>query len=76
VAGVRRMTAMNGCVIPAAIDERLERASDDPVAILDIGVEVATELCRVLLDAGVPGIHLYALNRSESVRRIYANLGL
>jgi hypothetical protein len=24
----------------------------------------------------VPGLHLYPMNRSESVRRIYANLGL
>jgi methylenetetrahydrofolate reductase (NADPH) len=41
-----------------------------------IGVEVATDLGRRLLDAGAPGLHLYALNRSESVKRIVDNLGL
>jgi hypothetical protein len=29
-----------------------------------------------VLDAGAPGLHLYALNRSASVLRIVANLGL
>jgi methylenetetrahydrofolate reductase (NADPH) len=76
VAGVRRMAGMNGSKIPAALDQELDRRAGDPQAILDLGVEVATDLCQRLLDVGVPGLHLYALNRSESVREIYANLGL
>ena len=76
VAGVRRMAGMNGSKIPAALDEELDRRAGDPQAILDLGVDVATDLCQQLLDVGVPGLHLYALNRSESVREIYANLGL
>jgi methylenetetrahydrofolate reductase (NADPH) len=75
VAGVRRMAAMNGTAIPDALNERLDRASL-PEEVIAIGVDAATEVCAELLDRGVPGIHLYALNRSESVRRIYANLGL
>ena len=75
VAGVTRMAAMNGSVIPAALLDRLHAAERDPAAVLAIGVDVATELCQRMLDGGAPGLHLYALNRSESVRRIYANLG-
>jgi methylenetetrahydrofolate reductase (NADPH) len=76
VAGLTRMAAMNGSVIPAGVLARLEAVADDPDAVRDVGVEVATDLCQRLLDAGVPGLHLYALNRSASVLRIVANLGL
>jgi methylenetetrahydrofolate reductase (NADPH) len=66
---------MNGSVIPAPLLQRLEAAAT-PEDVASIGVEAATEICRRLLDAGVPGIHLYPMNRSESVRRIVDNLGL
>src|SRR5579885_2737876 len=39
VAGIKRMAAMNGTVIPAAILERLDAVADDPDAVADIGVE-------------------------------------
>jgi methylenetetrahydrofolate reductase (NADPH) len=70
------MATMNGSAVPAALVERLEAVADDPAARLDIAVEVATDVCQRLIDAGAPGIHLYALNRSAAVLRITANLGL
>jgi methylenetetrahydrofolate reductase (NADPH) len=76
VAGVRRMAGMNGSVIPDALLERLLAVEGQTEEVRKIGVEVATELCSALLAEDVPGLHLYALNRSESVREIYANLGL
>ena len=36
---------------------------------------LATDLVAELLDMGVPGVHLYALNRAQSIQEIYANLG-
>ena len=72
--GARRMSAMNHTEIPASLNERLE-AAPDVDAVIAIGIEVATDLCERLLDRGVAGVHLYAMNRSESVRRIFDNLG-
>jgi methylenetetrahydrofolate reductase (NADH) len=76
LAGLKRMANMNGSVIPAGLLERLEASADDTDALRAIGVEVATDLSGRLLDAGAPGLHLYALNRSESVLRIVDGLGL
>jgi methylenetetrahydrofolate reductase (NADPH) len=76
LTGLRRMATMNGTDIPAPLDERLHAVEGDPDAIVDLGVEVAGELCVDLLAAGAPGLHLYALNRSESVRRVHAALAL
>jgi methylenetetrahydrofolate reductase (NADPH) len=75
LAGLKRMAGMNGSVIPDALLARLDAVADDAEALRDIGVEVATDLARRLLDAGAPGLHLYALNRSASVLRIVENLG-
>jgi len=75
VAGVKRMAGMNGSEIPAAVLDRIEAVADDADAVRAIGVEVAVDLCERLLAGGVPGIHLYPMNRSESVRQVYEHLG-
>ncbi|HEX4819044.1 MAG TPA: methylenetetrahydrofolate reductase [Acidimicrobiales bacterium] len=75
VAGIKRMAAMNGSVIPAPLLERLEAAAS-PEEVMTIGVDAATEIASRLLDAELPGLHLYPMNRSESIRRLYDNLGL
>ena len=76
VPGLIRMATMNGSVLPETLMARLEPVADDTDAVRDIGIEVATDLSRRLLDAGSPGLHLYALNRSYSALRIIENLGL
>ena len=76
VKGLQRMASMNDATIPAEMLERLLAVEDQPEEVRKIGVEVATELGAALLAEDAPGLHLYALNRSESVREIHANLGL
>jgi len=75
VNGIKRMAAMNGSVIPPPLLERLERAAS-PDEVMAIGIDAATEICAQLLAAELPGLHLYPMNRSESIRRLYENLGL
>ncbi len=76
VAGLRRMAAMNGSAIPSRLEPRLEKVDGDKEATRQLGVEVASELGQRLLDEGVPGLHLYTMNRASSVREVCANLGV
>ena len=76
LAGLVRMANMNQAKVPDELLSRLEAVADDPAEVRHIGVEVSTELGRALLDAGAPGLHIYAMNRSESSLQIVENLGL
>lgn len=73
---VQRFAQMSGAEFPPDLAARLEAVADQPDEVRRIGVEVATELCQDVLEAGAPGLHFYTLNRSTATREIYANLGL
>ncbi|MGI8683839.1 MAG: methylenetetrahydrofolate reductase [Acidimicrobiales bacterium] len=73
---IQRFAKMAGAAFPPDLAARIEAVNTRPDEVRRIGVEVATELCRDLLDAGAPGLHFYTLNRSTATREIYANLGL
>ncbi len=74
VPGMARM----GAAVPPWMVERLEAADAEggAEAVRREGVACAIELCRELLEAGVPGLHFYTLNRSSATREIYSALGL
>lgn len=55
---------------------RLEAVQDNAEAQFEIGVDYAITQCRELLDAGVPGMHFYVLNKSQACERILDSLGL
>ncbi|MGH9243203.1 MAG: methylenetetrahydrofolate reductase [Acidimicrobiales bacterium] len=76
LGSVKRMAELSGYEVPPEVVERIEKAGEDPAAVRRAGVDVATELCQQLLDAGAPGLHFYTLNRSTATREIYTNLGL
>lgn len=76
VAGARRMSGMNNTHIPTWLQERMDQVDGDAEATRRLGVEVATGLISDLLELGVPGIHLYAMNKASSIQEIYDNLGL
>ncbi|MBA3282033.1 MAG: methylenetetrahydrofolate reductase [Acidimicrobiia bacterium] len=76
VPGTRRMAAMNGSAIPDSLQARLDSVDGDAEGTRRLGVQVASELVAQLLDIGVPGVHLYAMNRAQSIEEIYENLGL
>ncbi len=73
---VQRMAELSGCAVPPEVVARVEAVADDPESVRRVGVDLATELCQQLLDAGAPGLHFYTLNRSTATREIYERLGL
>jgi methylenetetrahydrofolate reductase (NADPH) len=76
LAQIERFAALSGATFPRWLAERLHAVGDDPAAVRAVGVEVATELCAGLMDAGAPGLHFYTLNRSTATREVAANLGI
>ena len=73
-ARIQRITAMCGTDFPADLSAKLEAVKDDADAQFAVGVEFAIEQCRQLRDAGVPGIHFYALNKSQACQKILESL--
>lgn len=73
---VTRMAHMSGAEVPGWVVEAMSKAGDDLDAAERIGVELATELCARLIEAGAPGLHFYTLNRSWATRQIFSNLNL
>ena len=75
---INRIVQLSGQAFPADLAERFAALDgdrpEDKAAVRAFGVEVATELCRTLLDEGVPGIHFITMNRSTATREVYANL--
>ncbi|MFM8515743.1 MAG: methylenetetrahydrofolate reductase [NAD(P)H] [Actinomycetota bacterium] len=73
---IERFSALSGADFPADLAARFAELGDDAEAVRALGVEVGTELCSRLLDAGAPGLHFYTLNRSTATIEIYRNLDL
>jgi methylenetetrahydrofolate reductase (NADPH) len=76
VSQVERFARLAGADFPADLAQRLYAVADDPDEVRRIGVGVATDLTRELLEGGAPGIHFYTLNFARATKEIYAALGL
>ncbi|MFV2101454.1 methylenetetrahydrofolate reductase [NAD(P)H] [Micromonospora sp. LOL_024] len=71
---IERSVQLSGAPFPAALAARFDRVADDPEAVRRLGIEQTSEMCRRLLDEGVPGIHFITFNRSTATREIWQNL--
>jgi methylenetetrahydrofolate reductase (NADPH) len=74
VAQIERMAQLSGAAIPSRLTDRLHAVADDPDAVRQVGIEVATDLAAALIGGGAPGVHLVTMNRSEPCRQVHANL--
>ena len=73
---IKRIVAMCGAALPAALLSELERCGDDDEAVLQFGIDYATKQCEGLLREGVPGLHFYTLNKARSTTEVVGSLGI
>lgn len=70
---IRRMAEMSGTEVPRWLIARLEMCTT-PEQIRRVGIDAATSLCRELVEAGAPGLHLYTLNSASTAKEIAVNV--
>ena len=74
-----KMMEMLANLCGAAITEKLRQGigvlpEGDKEALVDFGIEFAVQQCKGLLEAGVPGLHIYTMDRSRSTAAIVNRL--
>ncbi|MFM7331937.1 MAG: methylenetetrahydrofolate reductase [NAD(P)H] [Brachymonas sp.] len=65
-----------GAEIPRWIRARLSAFGDDTASIKSFGLDVVSDLCDQLRNAGVPGLHFYSMNQANAVTEICKRLDL
>jgi methylenetetrahydrofolate reductase (NADPH) len=80
VRQIARIVQLSGQEFPTELAARFAELDgdrpEDRAAVRALGVEVATQMCRTLLDEGVPGLHFITMNRWEATREVCTNLAL
>jgi methylenetetrahydrofolate reductase (NADPH) len=70
LAQIRRITSLCGAKLPATFVNLLETHDENPQEQFEVGIEFATRQVQELIDAGVPGLHFYVLNKSQATVRV------
>ncbi|HEY4898800.1 MAG TPA: methylenetetrahydrofolate reductase [NAD(P)H] [Candidatus Nanopelagicaceae bacterium] len=76
VKQLSRMAELGGTPIPREIAERFAAVADNESAVVELGIEIATQLCNELIAAGAPGIHFITMNKASATEAIVKNIGL
>jgi len=66
LAQSEKITSLCGARLPAEFVRALAMHRDDPEGQFEVGVQFAAGQAQQLIDAGVPGIHFYVLNKSAA----------
>jgi len=70
---LQRVVSNCGANLPVGLFSELNDAADDEAA-LNIGVAHTVKQAQDLIDAGVPGLHVYVLNKSQTTSAILSQL--
>ncbi len=75
-AGLKRFSAMCGATVPDWLARMFEGLDDAPETRAMVATSVATEQCRLLMEAGLSEFHFYTLNRPEVSLAVCRALGI
>jgi methylenetetrahydrofolate reductase (NADPH) len=75
---IKRIVSLCGATIPTEFLAKLEQADQagGAAAVQKVGIAHARQQAQELLAAGVPGVHIYTLNRAEVVLDLVEGLQL
>lgn len=74
---LRQLAKLSKLQVPQEIKDVIDPIKDNDDAVRNYGIDLATDMCRVLLKSGlVPGLHFYTLNREVATVEILKRLGL
>ena len=72
---MENLARLCGATISDDLRNRLNRLPEgDKDALVNFGVDHAMDQCRELLKSGVPGLHIYTMDRSRSAKEILSRL--
>lgn len=72
----KRMVGFCKVSVPQYILDDLEDIKDNDEEVLKYGIQLATDMCKKILDYGLYGLHFYTLNRDDACVKIINNLNL
>lgn len=73
---IRMALSRNGCSIPRHLAEIISRYWDDPAGFREAGIEYTVRQIGELICEGIDGLHIYALNRHETIEEIVCKSGI
>lgn len=71
---IRRIASLCGAKLPTAFQADLQRFENDLESQFQVGVEFAIRQTQELIQADVPGLHFYVLNKSQAVSMVLEGL--
>jgi len=76
LAQIKRITSLCGAKLPADFTNELEACGDSAEAQFEVGIRFAVAQVQELIDADVPGMHFYVLNKSNATCRVLSEVRL
>ena len=73
---IKRIIYLCGVSIPSTILRLLDRYGKNPEDMEKAGIDYAVEQVSGLIESGVPGIHLYTMNKISQISEIARRTGL